>query len=48
MAGFLLTMESNLSTAIDVEICKVFYYRLDLQTVCKDVYRSVVRYVGYL
>ena len=43
MAGFLPTTESNLRTAMGVEICKSFYYGLHLQTTCKDVYRSVWR-----
>ena len=37
VAGFLPTTESNLRTAMGVEICKLFYYGPP----CKDVYRSV-------
>ena len=43
VAGFLPTTESNLRTAMGVEICKSFHYRPHLQTACKDVYRSVWR-----
>ena len=42
VAGFVPATESNLRTAMGVEICKAFYYRPHfLQTACKDVYGSV-------
>ena len=43
VAGFLPTTESNLRTAMGVEICKLLYYRLHLQTACKDVVLGICR-----